>query len=83
MIKYGRGLFTQACSPGHFLPNSHFLTERCMVNFCQTTASPFLNDLNDILSLQLRAPVPTMTGLNNGPEAFFISSAAACGFITD
>ena len=77
MIKYGRGLFTQACSPGLFLPNSHFLTERCMVNFCQTTASPFLYDLNDILSLHLRVPVPTVTGPMKRSGAFCFLSAVA------
>ena len=74
MIKYGRGLFTQACSPGHFLSNPAL---RDMVNFCQTTASPFLNDLNDILSLHLRVPVPTMTGPMKSSGACFISSAIA------
>jgi len=77
MIIYGRGLFTQACSPGHLLPNSHFLTERCMVNYRQTTASPFLYDLNDILSLHLRVPVPTVTGPKKSSGAFCISSAVA------
>jgi len=82
-VKIRRGLFTQACSPGRLSAYGGLCSQQsfpcgtCMVNFCQTTASPFLYDLNDILSLHLRVPVPTVTGPLKSSGTFSISSAGA------